>query len=130
MQDDENPQPQTSSHWRTKGERKLQVLCGEDGAAPCPPTRRPAAAAGAQRAPGIRVGVRQTMEVNAPMTGHLAALAVAAVVPSSSRVNTDLRSIADCVAVALEQVIFSPEEIEGVLGLYDVSWQSILSSSV
>src|SRR4030081_147143 len=104
-------------------EWKLQVLCGEDGAAPCQPKRRPAAAGCAQRAPGIRVGVRQTMEVGAPMDGHLAALAVAAVVPSSSRVNPELRSIADCVAVALEQVRFTPGEIEGVLGLDGESWQ-------
>ena len=70
------------------------------------------------------------MEVGAPVTGHLAALAVAAVVPSSSRVNTELRSIADCVAVALEQVRFTPGEIEGVLGLDGESWQSILGSRV
>lgn len=65
------------------------------------------------------------MEISMRVTGNLATLAAATVAPSPLRVNNDLRSIAECVSVALAKVRFTPEEMEGVLALDSDSWQSL-----
>jgi hypothetical protein len=65
------------------------------------------------------------MEIGMRVTAHVATLAVTTGGSSPSHVNSDLRSIAECVSVALERVTFTPEEIEGVLALANDSWQSL-----